>query len=480
MITVLKQYRGEQKYLGKYVNTYITIHSDETLLDGRKLACYSSSHASLDYALRIGRATKTITTLSMAEQNTYELVSIPNMLSSNRSACGKSDSRVNLTTAANGNHSELNQRKPQSTGKVCAMMLVALIAALAILVLAGIVALILFNPQTTESNSEIETLRQQMESLRMTVTQIQQTNVSSFQGTAREEISRQAIQEMLDISIQALHLQMNNSIQVLQLQINNSNEELILKLQLVDQNAENLQAIVDEIKANVSTKVADLKYQINSSSARVQLRFEELTEKVDMSATNNQAFQLEVHELRSTINTTEIELNKKLINTTDSLFEKLKLQVAKIESQANVTHNWLNNQITSVTTILNEVVSQRLNEIESQVNLTHNKIEQIYFEVPSVLKNATTPLAMSINQLADWTNNSLETLKSQVHQYTNDIHDLELRFNNSQYDNNNQQNKTGSKLHKHHRHFYTTCYIVCFNTPHVILLCMYAFRCTNL
>ena len=276
----------------------------------------------------------------MAEENTYELVSVPNMLSSNRSASGKSDSRVNLTTAASGAHSELNQRKPQSTGKMCAMMLVALIAALAILVLAGIVALILFNPQTVESNSEIETLRQQMESLRMTVTQIQQSNASLIQGTSRGEISRQAVQDMLDVSTQALQLKINNSIQELQLQINNSGEELKIKLQLVDQNKadkENLQAIVEEIRANMSTKLADLKHQIDNSSAGIRVGLEVLTEKVNKSAEDIQAFQLETrannsanelrftkwqeefHELRSTINTTEIELNEKLINTTESL-----------------------------------------------------------------------------------------------------------------------------------------------------------------
>ena len=412
------------------------------------------------------KATKTSTTLSMAEDNTYELASIPDVLSSDRSVCDyKSDSRVNLTTTANGNHSELNQRKPQSTGKMCAMMLVALIAVLATLVLAGIVALILFTPQITGSNSEIETLKQQVESLRMAMTYIQQTNASSFQGTSREEVSRQVIQEILDISIQTLQLHMNNSIQELQLQINNSVEEVKLKLQLVDQNTENK---VD--KKQLQAIIANLKHKIDNSSAGIQLGVEALMEKVNKSATDSQRFQLEIHELRSTINTTEIELNKKLINTKDSLSENLKFQVTKIESQANHTCNWLYNQITNVTIILNEVLNQRLNEIESQVNRTHKNFEQVSFEISSVLKNATTPLVMNINQLTDWTNNSLETLKSQVYQCTNAIHHLELRFNGSQYDNNIQQNETGSKFHKHHGNF---------NTPH-FTLCMYTFRCINL
>ena len=390
----------------------------------------------------------------MAE-NTYELASFPNMLSS---ASNKSDSRVNLTTAANRSHSELNQRKPQSTGKMCAMMLVALIAVLAILVLAGVVALILFNPQTTESNSEIETLKQQMESLRMTLTQIQQTNASSIQGTSREELSRQAIKDMLDISNQELQLQMNK----LHLQINSSIQELQNqnKVGNID-----LHAIINEIKANMTTRLADFQHQIINSSVEVQLRLEALTERANKSATDIQVFQLEVranntayqleisnwqedlHELRSTINTTQIELNEKLINVKESLSETFNLQLTQIESQTNLTRSRLNNQITNITTILNEVVSPRLRKVESQVNLTLHNLGQIYFEIPSVLENATTPLVMNINQLANWTNKSLETLKQQVHHCSNAIHDLELRFNNFQSHNNNQQNTTGSKFH---------------------------------
>ena len=143
----------------------------------------------------------------MAEENAYELVSAPNMIS----AANKSDSRINLTSANGRNHSEVVQRKPQSAGKMCAMILVALIAVFAILVLAGIVALILFNPQTRESNSEIETLQQQIETLRMTVSQIQQSNASLLQGTIGEVLSRKTIQEMIDNSNQELQQQVNSS-----------------------------------------------------------------------------------------------------------------------------------------------------------------------------------------------------------------------------------------------------------------------------
>ena len=107
-----------------------------------------------------------------------------------------------------------------------------------------------------------------------------------------------------------------------------------------------------------------------------------------------------------------------------------------------------------------------MTKIEYQVNLTHSNFEQIYFEIPLVLKNATTPLVMNINQLTDWTNKSLETLKLQVHQCTNAIHDLELRFNNSQYENN-QQNITGSKFHIHHRNL-NMQYVLCVSSDALV------------
>ena len=246
------------------------------------------------WADTIGKATQTRNTLSMAEENAYELVSIPNMLSSDRSASNKSDSRVNLTTAANGNHSELNQRKPQSTGKMCAMMLVALIAALAILVLAGIVALILFNPQTTDFNSEIQTLRQQMESLRMTVTQIQQANVSSFGGTAREEISRQVVQEMLDISIQELKLQINISIQEIERKVQYGEQKidnLVKNQTIIQSRIESIEMMTGEVKANVSRKLQQIKLQLDNSSVAISQWGTEMLERVNRSDLDIQALQ---------------------------------------------------------------------------------------------------------------------------------------------------------------------------------------------
>ena len=367
----------------------------------------------------------------MAEENSYELVSIPNMLSSDRSASKKSDSRVNLTTAANENHSELNQRKRQSTGKICAMMLVALIAALAILVLAGIVALILFNPQTTDFNSEIQTLRQQVESLRMTVAQIQQANVSSFKGTAREEISMQMIQEI------------ERKVQYGEQKI----DDLVKNQTIIQSRIKSIEMMTDEMKANVSRKLQRIKLQLDNSSVAIsQLGIETLLERVNRSASDIQALQQEVRannvatqqeitekqeELRAIINTTEIELNEKLAKVAESLTD--------IESQNNLTRSWLNDQLTNTTVALGKAVYEQLRKVESRVNTTQRNVQQINFELPSVLENATTPLIVNIHHLRDWTNKSLENLKLQC---TIVVHDLERRFNQSQIN----KNTTGSKF----------------------------------
>ena len=407
-----------------------------------KLARIVLMQASRVSTLRIGKATQTRNTLCMAEDNSYELVSIPNMLSSDRSASNKSDSRVNLTTAANGNHSELNQRKRQSTGKICAMMLVALIAALAILVLAGIVALILFNPQTTDFNSEIQTLRQQVESLRMTVTQIQQANVSSSEETTGEEISRQVVQEMLDNSIQEIERKMQYGEQKI--------DNLVKNQTIIQSRIESIEMMTDEMKANVSRKLQQIKLQLDNSSVAIsQLGTETLLERVNRSASDIQALQQEVranniatqqeitekqeelHELRAIINTTENTLNEKLTKVAESLTD--------VESQNNRTRSWLNDQLTNTTMALCKAVYEQLRKVESQVNTTQRNVQQINFELPSVLENATTPLVVDIHHLRDWTNKSLETLKLQC---ANAIHDLEQRFNQSQ----NDKNTTGSKF----------------------------------
>ena len=141
------------------------------------------------------------------EDGDYELVD------SNRRNDDKYATPIATTTT---NHSSVTKNK--WTGKTFAIVLVTLIVAFAILVFAVIVAMVIFNPQTRDSNSEIETLKQQVETLgqkvenlKMAVSQIQQSNWSSLQGSISEEILRQGIQETIEKVIHEHQLQVNIS-----------------------------------------------------------------------------------------------------------------------------------------------------------------------------------------------------------------------------------------------------------------------------
>ena len=335
------------------------------------------------------------------EENAYELVNVSNMLSS---ATNKSDSRVNLTTPASRNRSESNQRKPQSAGKMCAMILVALIAAFAILVLAGIVALILFNPQTRESNSEIVTMRQQIENLRIRVSQIEQSNASSLQGTSGEELPRQNIQEITEIIIETR------------------------------ENMSRIQFRIETLTENVSESIKALQEEVQENNIAIQLEIEQLKTMLEETTL--------LDELRSKVNMTEIQLNEKLSNVTASLAETLSLELNKTLSQINRTQIKLSNQITTETEMLTEAVNQQLSKVGTHLNQTQGNVEQINLVLLEALENRTAPLASEISYLRDQTNKSLETLKLQ---FTNTIRDLELQLNQS------QGNGTGSKFNTDYR-----------------------------
>ena len=382
-------------------------------------------------------------TMTTTEENAYELVNVPNMLSS---ATNKSDSRVNLTMPASRNRSELNQRKPQSAGKMCAMILVALIAAFAILVLAGIVALILFNPETRESNSEIETLKQQVETLRqqnenlrIRMSQIEQRNASLLEGTSGEEILQQNIQEKI---IQELQLQMNRSIQDLGMKVNIAEQKIenILGNQstaeiteiLIHEMRENMSRIqfhLEALSENVSESFKALKEEVQENNTAVQLEIENLKTMLEETTSLN--------ELRSKINMTEIHLEK-LSNVTASITETFSLDLSKTQSQINRTRIKLSNQITTETEMLTEVVNQQLSKVGTHINQTQSNVEQINLVLLEALENRTAPLAIEISYLRDQTNNSLETLKLQ---FTNTVHDLELQLDHLQ-----NNNGTGSEF----------------------------------
>ena len=224
---------------------------------------------------------------------------------------------------------------------MCAMMLVALIAALAILVLAGIVALILFNPQTTDFNSEIQTLRQQVESLRMTVTQIQQANVSSSEGTAREEISKQVVQEMIDISIQELQLHMNSSIQ-----------EIERKVQYGEQKIDSL---VISVESQNNLTRSWLNNQLTNTTVTLRKAVYEQLKKVES----------QVNTTPRNVQQINFELPSVLENATTPL-------VMNIHHLRDWTNKSLENLKLQCTNVIHDL-EQRFNQSQNDKNATASK-----------------------------------------------------------------------------------------------------------
>ena len=280
-------------------------------------------------------------------------------------------------------HSSVTQNK--QTGKKCAIILVTLIAAFAILVIIAVfAAMMVFYPQTIarESNSEIETLRQQVENL---MSQIQQSNASSIQANIREEILRQGIQEMIENVIQEQQLQSNSSQQAIQ-------------------EVEKMQGKLDNMDKKFSRKLEQFELQLDNKSAEIHTGIETLLGKVNKTATDIQTLKLEVQtsntaiqDLQYTLNATQVQLHGNLSKVTETI----------------------------------ETVNQQLNSVEAQINQTQENVDVISFDLPEMFENITTPLVMNIDQLSYRMNISIETVAMQ---FADAIHDLEQRLNQSQSD----------------------------------------------
>ena len=276
------------------------------------------------------------------------------------------------------------------------MMLVALIATIAIMVLAVIMISVIFSPQSSNSNSDIEAMKQQIENLRMAVSQIQQTNVSSLKATFGTEISRQSIQDMIDNSIQQLQVQVENKVENLALSLTQDSEE-----------------IIHEVKLNASRNFEQLNIQMATASAGIHSRIDTLEGEVNKLVIDIQALQWEVqanntatkleiakrveelNELRSTLNATESKLNKKLANETKSLSE-IQLSIQGVEERAKHSENMIENieNLTlSITQDFKEIIydmnstaSQKFKQLEIQLA---NSSAEIQLELKTVTKNAS-------------------------------------------------------------------------------------------
>ena len=300
------------------------------------------------------------------------------------------------TTAANTSPTVLMQAKPQSTGKSRAMMLVALIATIAIMVLAVIMISVIFSPRSSNSNSDIEAMKQQIENLRMAVSQIQQTNASATFGA---EISRQSIQDMIDNSIQQLQVQVEKKVENLTSSLTQDSEE-----------------IIHEVKLNASQNFEQLNIQMATASAGIHSRIDTLTGEVDKLVIDIQALQWEVqandtatkleiakrveelNELRSTLNATESKLNKKLANETKSLSEMLNLQLAKVESKMNTSHSLLNQQIIETQVVIQELQVQ-VNNSQLSIKGVEERAKHSEMNMIENIENLTLSITQDFKEI---------------------------------------------------------------------------------
>ena len=311
------------------------------------------------------------------ENDVCELAELPN----------KEDNKdVNsqiATTTTNGTSAV----RGKWTGKIPTMILIALTAVIAILVFVVLVITITFSLQARESNTEIETLKQQF-----------------------MEISGQSIL-------------FNNSNQQLSLQVASSVQMFERKVQSLEKKIESaIEDLSEQLAADI--QLLHLEVQKNNTANRLEFRrrLEELQLQVQANDTavymeiEQRLRELEIDELKSSISTTKIQLSENIANVT----EMLNQQLDRTESQVLST---LNNELANITKMI-ETTSLRVNNVESQVNLTHVSVEQIKLELPELLENETSPLTVDIDQLGHDMNSSLKAFELQ---FTNALHNLSVK-----------------------------------------------------
>ena len=116
---------------------------------------------------------------------------------------------------------------------------------------------------------------------------------------------------------------------------------------------QNFEATIHETNLNVSLKFEQFVIQLADTTTKIHFEIDTLTERVNMSAADILAVQLEVH-----ANNTEIQTG----------FEKIK---EELENVIKATQAQLNE-----TASLTEILYRRLSRAEVQLNDTHNKLKQ--------------------------------------------------------------------------------------------------------
>ena len=299
-------------------------------------------------------------------EDVCELAELPNKEDNKDVNCQIATTTTKGTSAVKG----------KWTGKVPKAILIALTAIIAILVFVVLVITITFSLQARESNTEIETLKQQF-----------------------MEISRQSI--LFNNSNQQLSLQVASSVQMLEKKVQNLEKKIKSAIEdLSEQLAADVQLLHLEVQKNNTVnrlefirRLEELQVQVQANDTAIYLEIE------------RRLRELEIDELKSSISTTKIQLSENIANVTKMLNQ----QVDRTESQILST---LNNELANITKMI-ETTSLHVNNVESQVNLTHVSVEQIKLELPELLENETSPLIVDIDQLGHEMNSSLKAFELQ-------------------------------------------------------------------
>ena len=310
-------------------------------------------------------------------EDVCELAELPNKEDNKDVNCQIATTTTKGTSAVKG----------KWTGKVLKAILIALTAIIAILVFVVLVITITFSLQARESNTEIETLKQQF-----------------------MEISRQSI--LFNNSNQRLSLQVASSVQMLERKVQSLEKKIKSAIEdLSEQLASDIQLLHLEVQKNNTAnrlefirRLEELQLQVQANDTAIHMEIEQRLRE------------LEIDELKSSISTTKIQLSENIANVT----EMLNQQVDRTESQILST---LNNELANITKMI-ETTSLRVNNVESQVNLTHVSVEQIKLELPELLENETSPLIVDIDQLRHEINSSLKAFELQL---TNALHNLSIK-----------------------------------------------------
>ena len=222
----------------------------------------------------------------------------------------------------------------------------------------------------TATQQEISTRRREIHELK-SVINATETQLIEKLSNVTESLSDSLKLRLAEFNSQintthaSLSDRVSNRIQELQVRVNNLIQGVTKEVEYAEQKIENtlknltlhltqnFEATIHATNLNVSLKFEQFEIQLANTTTEIHFEIDTLTERVNMSAADNLAVQLEVH-----ANNTEIQTG----------FEKIK---EELENVIKATQAQLNE-----TASLTEILYQRLSRAEIQLNDTHSKLKQ--------------------------------------------------------------------------------------------------------